>query len=128
MSSLEYVTLEEAKCQLRVSLDDDYDDGHINLLIKAASGAIKNYMKNFAVYEAERNADNDYLLDSNGEPIIDEDSNVPQYVKPEVKLAVLMLISEWYKNREGDGAAYEDAVLPAPIRALLYPLRDPASQ
>jgi rRNA pseudouridine-1189 N-methylase Emg1 (Nep1/Mra1 family) len=126
MSSLAYVTLEEAKRHLRISEFDECDDQSIDLLIGAASGVVKNYLKTASAYEGERDEDDDYILDSNGEPDIDEDSNTARYVKPEVKHAVLLLIGEWFKNREGDGAQYVHMVLPAPVLALLYPLRDPA--
>lgn len=126
MSSLAYVTLEEAKRQLRIIESDVHENDYINLLIGAASGAVKNYLKDFSPYEAQRNADDDYLVDSNYEPLIDDDSDDGKLVKPEVKQAVLLLIAEWYRNREGDGAAYVHHVLPAPVMACLYGLRDPA--
>lgn len=126
MSSLAYVTLEEAKWQLRIPETDIEDNAYIELLIGAASGAVKNYLKDFSAYEGERNADDDYIVDSNFEPVIDDDSVTGKVVKPEVKHAVLLLVAEWYKNREGEGAEYVHHVFPAPVLALLYPLRDPA--
>lgn len=120
--SLAYVTLEEAKWHLRVS--DTLHDSHIEILIGSASGAVKSYIKTASAYEYERGADDEYLLDSNDEYILDSDSN-GNIVKPEVKSAVLLLIGEWFLNREGAGAEYVHMVLPAPVLALLYPLRDP---
>lgn len=125
MSSLSYVTIEEAKQHLRIAECDVDETSYIDLIIKASSGAVKNYLGNFSAYEGQRNADDDYYLDSNYEPQIDVDSIDGQLVKPEVKMAVLLMIGEWYKNREGDGSPLVHYVLPAPVLALLYPLRDP---
>jgi Phage gp6-like head-tail connector protein len=124
MSSLAYVTVAETRRQLRIS--DSYDDLHLIQLIAAASGAIKNYLKNASPYESQRDDYDDPILDSDGMPEIDEDSTTTRYVKPEVKQAVLLLVAEWFKNREGDGAEYVHHTLPIPVQALLYPLRDPA--
>jgi hypothetical protein len=84
-------------------------------------------MKTASVYEPERDEDDDPILDSDGWPEVDYDSNTPKTVRFEVRAAVLILIAEWFKNREasqdgGIGHGY----LPAPVVALLYPLRDPA--
>lgn len=124
--SLEYVTLAEVKYQLRMAQSETYDDTYLTLLIQSASATVKNYLKDFSPYEAERDSDDDYWVDSSGyREVIGPDSD-GRAVKPEVKAAVLILIAEWYKNREGEGAEYVHMVLPAPVLALLYPLRDPA--
>ena len=118
--SLRYVTLTEAKSHLRVDFCND--DDHINILIEGASAAVKNYLKDFSAYEGERDTDDDYVVDSNGEPEID----LPRVIKQEVKVAVLIMVGEWYKNREGTGEGYAYGRLPDPVVAILYPLRDPA--
>lgn len=125
--ALKYVSLEEAKNQLRVR--HCQDDDHIDLLIGYASNACKNYLKDFSAYEAQRNTDDDYLLDSNDEPLIQLDNNGNQVVKAEVKMAVLYLISMAFNDRNGE--MYQQiskGELPTPAQNILYPLRDPACQ
>ena len=130
MSVFRYCTLEEAKRQLRVPTADTTQDEHIDQLIYAASAMVKNYMGKFSVYQAELDEDDEPVeRDSNYEPELESfgDSNVEKYqrVRPEVKQAVLVMVSELFKNREGDGN-FEGNYLPATVRAILYPLRDPA--
>jgi hypothetical protein len=122
--SLNYVTLAQAKYQCRITPADTYHDDHLtNILIPGASGAIKNYLKNASPYEAERNSDDDYWLDSNLEPevILGEG----RAIKPEVKMATLLLIQIMF-DTGGVGAEYAQGSLPIPVQNLLYPLRDPA--
>lgn len=118
MSSLSYVTIEEAKCQCRVPSTDGFDDGRFFHLIQAASGAVKNYLKDFSAYEGQRNTDDDYEVDSSGEPVLEEILEV----KPEVKQAVLLLIDDWYNGRMPE----DPHSLPPYVSSLLWPLRDPA--
>lgn len=124
MSSLYYVTVEEAKEHLRIAQDDTLDDWHISLLINAASNHVKNYLKDYSAYVAQRDSDDDYLTDSNGEPL----RETYDEIKPEVKMAVLLMVGEWFKNREGEGAEVVMHAMPAAAMALLYPLRDPATR
>jgi hypothetical protein len=118
--SIEYVTLEEAKAHLRVTHSDD--DQSIKLKIRAASSAVKNYMKEYSVYEPARDADEDWEVDSNYEPVIDEDSNTTRAVRFEVKAAVLILLQQLYDQEYNFTPGY----LPDEVVGLLYPLRDPA--
>ena len=111
------VTLEEAKYQLM--MDHDQDDPYITLLIQAASAAVVEYLKSGATF-----------LDSSGEVPVDSAGD-PEGVPFQVKAATLILIAEWYKNREAEQDGAIDAqwgfgYLPRPVTALLYPLRDPA--
>jgi len=123
--ALSYVSLLEAKQHLRVDFDDD--DTYILVLIQAASGAVKNYLKTASAYEPVRDEDDSPILDSDGMPEIDYDSNTPKTVRFEVRASVLILIAEWYKNREAEqDGGMGHGYLPAPVVALLYPLRDPA--
>lgn len=121
--ALQYVTLETAKEYCRIqhcALDDT-----IQLLIQAASNAVKNYLKDFSAYEAERNADDDYVLDSNFEPEIQLDNDGNRVVKAEVKLAVLYEVDRRLKNPNADDQI-QAGYLSAVSTSLLYPLRDPA--
>lgn len=125
MSSLHYVTLAQAKYQCKITATDTYHDDHLsNILIPGASGAVKNYLKNASPYAAERNSDDDYWLDSNYEPEVIT-SGEGRAIKPEVKLATLLLIKIMFDSG-GDGAEYAAGSLPIPVQNLLYPLRDPA--
>lgn len=122
--SLQYVTLAEAKAHLRVDFSDE--DMAIELLIGAASGAVKNYLKSASVYEPDRDEDDTPIYDSDGIPEVAEDSNTTKTVRIEVKQAVLILVGEWYKNREAAQDMASPGYLPVPVMSLLYPLRDPA--
>ena len=88
--ALEFVTLAEAKAHLRVT--HDMDDADIRLKLRAASGAIKNYMGEFSVYEPDRNADDDPLLDSNWEPVVAGETTGTKVVRWEVRAATLIMI------------------------------------
>lgn len=130
MSTFKYCTLAEAKRQLRIPTADTTQDEHINQLILAASHMVKNYMADFSVYQVALDDDDEPVeRDSNYEPVLESfgDSNLEkdQRVLPEVKQAVLVLVAELFRNREGDGN-FEGNYLPATVRAILYPLRDPA--
>lgn len=103
-----FITLEEAKAQLRV--DTDTDDIDIELKIHAASGAVRNYLK----------ASADVYFDEGG-------SVIPEAVPFEVKAATQIMLGYLYKDRDEDpSGAFEQGFLPRPVTALLYPLRTPA--
>lgn len=124
------VTLQEASDHLR--RDTDYDDADLTLKIRAASAAIRNYLKrDVMVFEPERDASGAVVLDANGWPVPAVDSNGERMVRPEVKAAVHLMLGELYKNREGEQGGevptqWGYGYLPRPVVALLYPLRDPA--
>lgn len=119
--AISYVLLDEQKQYSKIQ--HDAIDHTITLLIQAASSAVKNYLKDFSPYEGQRNADDDYVVDSNYEPITDSDT--PQIVKAEVKLAVLLEVDRRI-NRKSMQLEAEDGYLSRDAVALLYPLRDPA--
>lgn len=111
------VTLQEASDHLR--LDSDADEADVLLKIRAASAAVRRYLKDASPFE----------LDSNGDPVTD--SNGDTVVLFEVRAAVLMMLGELYKNREGDQGGevpsqWGYGYLPRPVVALLYPLRHPS--
>lgn len=126
--ALQYVTLTEAKAQVSVFAADSSHDTYLTHLIHAASAAVKNYLGDKSVYRAALDDDDEPDLDSNFEPILEsfDSATQPEKVRDEVKHAVLLLIGEWFRNREGMGSGYaEGGYLPLPVRALLMPLRDP---
>lgn len=120
-----YVTLERAKAHL--NMDHDEDDALIAAYVKAASGAVKNYLKSASPYEVECDSNDDPVLDSNGDPVYVRDSSGDKVVAGAVQSAVLLLVGHFYKDRdENPSGAFEAGYLPKPVTALLYPLRDPA--
>lgn len=121
--SIEYVSLEEAKDQVKAGTN--LADGRIELLISAASAAVKNYLGDFSAYEGQRNVDDDYVEDSNYEPKIQLNVDGDRVVKAEVRQAVLMLIDDFYTGRITE-YQLEKGQLPMHITSMLYPLRDPA--
>ncbi|UJF37673.1 phage gp6-like head-tail connector protein [Pseudomonas aeruginosa] len=124
------VTLQEASDHLR--RDTDYDDADLTLKIHAASAAVMNYLKRDSLaYEPERDSSGEVVRDSNGWPVPMLDSSGNPAVRFEVKAAVLLMLGELYKNREGEQGGeiptqWGFGYLPRPVVALLYPLRDPA--
>lgn len=115
------VALEEAKAHLRVT--EDSEDGYIAGLCAAASAAVLRYIGDNA----------SSFLDTSGEasPILDSSDLIVSYDIPaDIRHASLILIGEWFKNREAeqDGAVdsqYGYGYLPRPVVALLYPYRTP---
>lgn len=111
------VTLQEASEHLRRDTTDDDQD--LTLKIRAASAAVRRYLKDVSPYERDSNGD--VVVDSSGDP----------EVLFEVRAAVLLLLGELYKNREGEQGGeiptqWGYGYLPRPVVALLYPLRHPS--
>lgn len=102
------VSIEEASSHLR--RDTDADDLDLLLKIEAASEAVLDYLQ----------TDGLDWLDSDG-----------YYQAPSrVKQAVLCLVGEFYREREGAQsdpipAQYGFGFMPRAVVALLYPLRKP---
>ena len=111
------VTLDQAKEHLRV--DFDADDDLLTAYIHAASAAVLNYLKD-AAYD---------FTDTSGEILTDSSgTELTPYV---VKQATLLMVGEFYRNREPKAtdsvdAQYGYGYLPRAVVALLYTLRDPA--
>lgn len=124
------VTLAQASAHLRRDTSDD--DADLTLKIEAASGTVLNYLKGKRyLYVPEYDSDGDVVLDSDGYPVPELDSDDAPVVRQEVKTATLIMVGELYKNREAEQGGAIDAqfgygYLPRSVVALLYPLRDPA--
>lgn len=107
------ITLADAARYVRQDSSDD--DTLLNALIEAASDMVVNYLG--------ENAES--WLASTGEPHEDSNGNV-LYVPEAVKAAVRYLVGWMYRNRDADpDQAWQPGYLPAPVTAMLYPLRDP---
>jgi hypothetical protein len=117
MSGYDLVTLAQARAQLRSTTTAD--DTDLKMKISAASRAVVHYL----------DGGGRTFLNSSGQPDTDS-AGKPLDVPEDVQLATLMLVAEYYKNREAtqDGAVdpqFGYGYLPRPVVALLYPLRLP---
>jgi hypothetical protein len=120
-----FVTLEQAKAQIEVDHDDS-DDLIVGYIL-SASAAVKNYLKSGSVFELERDADFNPVLDSNDDPVYQEDSSGGKIISYVVQAATLILVAYHFKDRDNNASGeFEQGYLPKPVTALLYPLRDPA--
>lgn len=121
-----FVTLAQAKRHLYILEDETADDALINALIAAASGAVKGYIKTASPFQPLLDSNYDAEVDSNGDTVYEVDSNGDKIVLPVVEQATLLLIGYFYKNRDDNpDDAFDRGYLPAPVTALLYPLRTP---
>lgn len=120
------VTLEEAKDHLFI--DFNTFDADISLKIKSASKMVVNYLKSRKnLYVIELDQDGDPVLDSQGDVIYELDSQGDRIIGDDVKHATLILLGILYRDRDGvEAADWRPGFLPAPVTAILYPLRDPA--
>lgn len=109
------VTLEEAKYHLRIDDSSGADDLDLELKIRGASAAVLRYI------DAEQP-----FLDSSGAPI--DDSSGASLLPDDIRIATLLLIGDFYKEREGESNAnWEYGFLPRSVLSLLYPYRTPVS-
>ena len=121
-----YVTLDDAKIQVRVDTDDD--DTFLTRAISSASESVRLYLKNGrSAYQVELDSNDNAVLDSSGNTVLARNSDGTKIVRDVVKDATLLLVGQLYKDRDNDDAAtWQPGYLPEPIKSLLYPLRDPA--
>lgn len=128
--SFSYCTIEEAKRQLEIPSSMTAHDTLLNQLILAASASVKNYLGDKSAYLPDFDRDDEPVeLDSNLEPVLSSfgDDDKSTQVRPEIKQAVLILVAMFFRDRDETGS-FEGNYLPAPVRALLYPLRDPQTK
>lgn len=116
---VDLVTLEEVRRMLRIGETNDspiepHDDDAIleTVYIPAASMAVIRHLKGQAEEVISGLADSPQTADG---------------CPDDVKIATIMLIGVIYREPDGDEAKqFAQGMLPAPVTALLYPLRDPA--
>lgn len=111
------ISLEIASEQCR--RDTDADDATLTLMVKAASGAIMNYIDDHTFLNSAGEVD----FDSDGSPI-----DVPEPIQQ----AVAMLVAQFYNDRDGedfrDGKTAPrlgDIIIPRAMHFLLDPYRLP---
>lgn len=123
---MRFVTLQQAKSHLEIVHGGD--DALLNAMIEAASGAVYGYLKSSRhLFEPERDSNYVPVVDSNGAEVPVRDSSGAKVIRPEVQNATLIMLGVLYRNRdENDAAIFDGNYLPAPVKNLLYFLRDPA--
>lgn len=111
------VTLEDAKAHLRV--DHDLDDADINFKLEQASAIVVDYLK---MPEGSWDIGGSGISGSSG------GSSGGGLAPFQVKAAVLLVLGDLYKNREGEENKNEQALgyLSPAVTSLLHRLRDPA--
>lgn len=102
---MQFLTIAQIKQQLRLDEDFTDEDGLLELYGTAAeNAAIKTLNRNLYADEVPDS-------DSNGMAIVDD-----------IKLAMLMTISHWYKNR-APVTPFEQSDIPLTYKFLLNPYR-----
>jgi hypothetical protein len=115
-----FITAEEVRAQIRGDEVDTSDD-EAEFFALTATRIILNHLKSSSPYEPDVDTSGVIVLDSAGEIVY------TTTIRPEVRAAARYLVAVMWKNRDGDVEAnFAEARLPAPVRALLGPLRDPA--
>ena len=105
--SVALVSLEETKAALRVDADDL--DGTLELMIEAASEAVISYLKDAA------------------EEFMDEGEPIEGEVPARVQWATIALVGYWLRSPDANpDGEFDRGYLPAPVTALLYPMRTPS--
>ncbi len=98
-----FATLDEVKQHLRI--DESDADGDLTLKLEAASERIALHLNGVSPFL----------------PVVE---GAAAQVRPIVRAAVLLLVGYLYRYPSGDEKkAFDDGRLPAPITALLAPLR-----
>ena len=118
-------TVAEAKHHIRIDGDDD--DAWLGVMIPAVSEAVRLWLKDeWRAFVLLTDSDGDVVLDSDGVPVVDVDSNGAPTVKPVVKAATLIELAQQYRYRDGKDAgavAGNGYVLGVGATALLASLR-----
>lgn len=103
------VTLQQIKDDQRI--DTDAEDADLTLKLASAQALVLNYLKVPSI---------DALA-------VGSPASLPDNVVDAVSAATRLLVGYLYKNRDGDpDKEWQPGYLPAPVTAMLYPLRDPA--
>lgn len=93
------LAIEEVRAQVRLERTDASEDTYLNLLILAATRAVRN--------ELQRSVD----LTSD-----DPDNDI-------IKVAILLLVGHWFDKREPVAVGSQSSELPMTVTFLLNPIR-----
>ena len=106
------ISLEEAKRQCRLELDDATEDEHLSVLISAAIIQIENDT-------------NKQLIAIDQAPVVNPGDAKPQQpLTPALRMAALMLISHWYTNREAVVTGTIATTIPLAYASLTHAYRE----
>lgn len=113
--TIPFATLAQVKGRLKI--DDDDADADLELMLEAATDRILIHLNGVSPMQP--------ATESDGTPVLVD--GLPVYtaqVRPIVRSATLTLIGYMYRYPTGDEKkAFDPNVLPAPVTALLGPLR-----
>lgn len=112
------ISLDDAKRQCRLELDDTSEDEHLTVLIEAAIAKIENDT-------------NKQLIAVDQTPVVSTDPDsgavVPPYqqqLTPALRMAALLLISHWYTNREAVVTGTIATTMPLAYESLIQAYRE----
>ncbi len=106
------ISLEEAKRQCRLELDDATEDEHLSVLISAAIIQIENDT-------------NKQLIAVDQTPVVTPGDSKPQQpLTSALRMAALMLISHWYTNREAVVTGTIATTIPLAYASLIQAYRE----
>lgn len=112
---MKFVSIEQAKLRLRI--DNDAMDSDIGLMVEGASRAAMRYL----------GPDGSASFTDSAGDVFEDSNGIALYVPDDVKNAVLVMVGIWLRDPSGKEAAdWDRGYLPAPVTALLYPLRKPS--
>jgi hypothetical protein len=120
------VSLAQAKANLLIDIDTW--DADLTLKIKGASNMVARYIKRRSrLYISQEDSNGTVILDSDGRPIYEYDSNGQRLVREEVQAAVLVMTGMLFRDRDATTTKdWELGYLPKAVTSLVYHLRDPA--
>lgn len=123
---VEFITIEEARDQVRT--DNTDDDTFLNAARLAASAAINRYIQRpYYPYEIEIDTNGDEVLNTDGTPVIVYDTDGNPVVLPEVQMATRVLTAILYNDRDFEQTdAWKPGYLPEVVKSLVYHLRMPS--
>jgi hypothetical protein len=122
------VSLEEARHNLFIDYSTPEQDADLTLKIKGASNMIKGYLRTWkATWQPVLDEDGEPIIDSQGLPTYELDSQGAHVIRDEVKSATLLLVGVLFRDRDGTNSKdWEQGYLPFSVTACIYHLRDPA--
>jgi len=120
------VTRAQAASHLRI--DDVTDEAaDLDLKIQAASAIVLDYIEwtpdRYVATQEIAELDSDYEIDSEWDEDWDSDWLGDEDYLDTIKAAVLLLVGEMHRYRDGGSPNFDGASLPSVVRAVLYPVK-----